>query len=76
MTLNNQDYNDYSALDAPPHLTNVLQQFFDHKRNAYKFALAKQHFENVKLQDDFVSAARLFKIVTGTNLVTNKEVLH
>ena len=42
----NNEYDDHSALDAPDHLSNVLERFFTQKRNVYKFALAKQHFDN------------------------------
>ena len=32
----NNDYDDFSALDAPQQLSHVLQHFFAQKRNAYK----------------------------------------
>ena len=72
----NNEYHYYSTLDTPQHLSHVLQHFFSQKSNAYKFALAKKHYNNIKQQDEFISTARLFKIVTGNNLVTNKHVLH
>ena len=72
----NNEYNDYSALDAPQHLQHVLEHFFSQKQNAYKYALAHKHFNNVKSQDSFVDANRYFKILTGTNLITKKHVLH
>ena len=72
----NNEYNDYSALDAPQHLQHVLNHFFSQKQNAYKYALAYKHFNNVKSQDSFVDANRYFKILTGTNLITKKHVLH
>ena len=72
----NQDYHDYSVLDAPTHLFNVLERFFTQKRNVYKYALAKQHFDAIQQSNSFVDATRLFKVITGTNLVTNKHVLH
>ena len=72
----NDEYDDYSALDAPTHLSHVLKHFFEQKRNAYKYALAKQHYDEIVRDDNFATATRLFKIITGTNLVTNKHVLH
>ena len=72
----NNEYNDYSALDAPQHLQHVLEHLFSQKQNAYKFALAKKHFKDVQHQDTFVDATCLFKILTGTNLVTKKHVMH
>ena len=42
MNPNNKEYDDYSALDAPDHLIEVLDQFFQRKQNTYKFALAKK----------------------------------
>ena len=72
----NGEYNDYSAVDAPEHLIYVLHQFFEQKQNSYKFALAKKHFDDVTNQEKRVDATRLFKILTGTNLVTKKHVLH
>ena len=71
-----KDYHDYSSLDAPDHLYQVLDHFFDKKQNAYKFALAKKHFDHIKQQDSFVDATRLFKVLTGTDLVTKKHVMH
>ena len=71
----NNDYDDYSALDAPTHLSHVLTHFFEQKRNAYKYALAKQHHDEILQKQEFATATRLFKIITGTNLVTNKHVL-
>ena len=37
--------------------------------------MAKQHHDDLLKQQDFATATRLFKIITGTNLVTNKHVL-
>ena len=71
----NNEYDDHSALDAPDNLSNVLECFFTQKRNVHKFALAKQHFDNLKRQQDFVDASRFFKVITGTDLITNKHVL-
>ena len=76
MTPDNPDYNDYSALDAPDHLFHVLEHFFQQKQNAFNYALAKKHFDSIKQQDQFVDASRLFKVLTGTNLITKKHVLH
>ena len=69
------DYNDYSTLDAPQQLENVLDRFFSNKQNTYKYALAYKHFKSVVNQNTFIDANRYFKILTGTNLVTKKHVL-
>ena len=71
----NQDYHDYSALDAPNHLFGVLERFFTQKKNAYKYALAKKHFGTIQQSDTFADATRLFKVITDNDLVTNKHVL-
>ena len=71
----NQDYHDYSALDAPNPLFNVLERFFSQKKNTYKYALANKHFDAIKQSNTFADATRLFKVITGTDLVTNKHVL-
>ena len=76
MNPNNKEYDDYSALDAPDHLLQVLAQFFQRKQNTYKFALAKKHFDHIVQQDEFVEANRIFKVITGTDLITKKHVLH
>ena len=76
MNPDNPDYNDYSALDAPDHLFHVLEHFFQQKQNAFNYSLAKKHFDSIKQQDKFVDANRLFKVLTGTNLITKKHVLH
>ena len=57
----NNEYDDYSALDAPPHLQHVLEQFFSHTQNGYKYALAKKHFNDVIAQDTFIDAPRFSK---------------
>ena len=75
MNPNNKEYDDYSALDALNHLSHVLEHFFQKKQNTYKFALAKKHFDNIQKQDNFVDTSCLFKVITGTNLVTKKDVL-
>ena len=76
MNPNNKEYDDYSALDAPDHLIEVLDQFFQRKQNTYKFALAKKHFDHIVQQDSFIEANRIFKVITGTDLITKKHVLH
>ncbi len=73
---NDEYYDDYSALDAPDRLYRVLTLFFQHKQNAYKFASAIQHFDNINKQDMFVDASCLFKFLTGTDLIKKKHVLH
>ena len=70
------DYDDYSAVDAVNHLITVLEQFFKNQRNQYKFSLAKKHFDTLNEKGTPADAAKLFKILTGTDLVTKKHVLH
>ena len=68
-------YNDFSALDAPPHLTHTLQYFFTDTRNVYDYGLAHKHFTDIITQSEFATSKKLFKIIMGTNLVTNKLVM-
>ena len=71
----NKDYDDFSALDAPDYLLQALQQYFQQKRYQYKFSLAKRHLDQLLESNDFADAATIFKIITGTDLVTNKRIL-
>ena len=68
------DYEDFSALDAVEHLSNALQYFFANDCHKYKFFLAKQHYEHTLRTSEYTDSKRLFKIVMGTDLVTNKLV--
>ena len=70
-----ENYYDYSAKDAPDHLFQALEHFFDTEQNPYKFTLPKKHFNALKRDSDFPDANRIFKIITGTTLVTNKTIL-
>ena len=68
------DYDDYSSLDAPEHLIQALRHFFTQKRNTYTYTLAKKHFDELEQDDTYPDASRIFKIITGTNLVTKKHI--
>ena len=50
------EYNDYSTLDAPQHLENVLDHFFSTKQKTYKYALAYKHFQNAINKNTFIDA--------------------
>ena len=69
-----EDYHDFSAIDATDHLKNALQHFFKDDRNKYKFSLAKRHYDGITKTSDFTDSKSLFKIIMGTNLVTNKII--
>ena len=71
----NKDYDDYSALDAPDHLIQALQQYFQQKRYQYKYSLAKKHLDQLLERNEYADAATIFKIITGTDLITNKRIL-
>lgn len=72
---NDEEYYDYSTLDAHNHFQDVLAYFFSHERNPYKFALAKKHYDDSLHKLDSIPTKRLFSIITGTNLVTTKMIL-
>ena len=65
----NKDYDDFLALDAPDHLRQALQQYFQQKYYQYKFSLAKKHLNQLLERNDYADAATIFKIITGTDLV-------
>ena len=71
---NNNTYHDFSALDAPEHLSNSLRHFFSDTRHTYKFGIAKRHYDELRQQGGFAEAKNLFKIISGTNLITNKII--
>ena len=71
----NKEYDDFSALDAPDHLLQALQQYFLQKRYQYKFSLAKKHLDQLLERNEYADATKIFKIITGTDLVTNKHIL-
>ena len=69
------EYFDYSELDVNTPFLQILQHFFSNKRNPYKYALAKKHYEDCLKTTDAPTTKRLFKILTGTNLITTKMVM-
>ena len=69
-----QPYDEYSTLDAPEHLLNVLHYFFTSDSNAYKYTKAKQKYNEICNNDNLATERKVFDITTGTNLVTNKTV--
>ena len=68
------EYYEYSALDAPTYLLNILHYFFTSDSNKYKFTKAKLAYNNICQNDDFATARKLFDVITGTNLVTKKTI--
>ena len=71
----NENYYDYSAQDAAEHLLIALEHFLDSEQNPYKFTLPKKHLQALKNEFDYPDAHRIFKIITGTTLVTNKLIM-
>ena len=69
-----EHYHDFSALDATEHLKHALQHFFSDDRNKYKYSLALKHYNGIKSTEDFTDSKQLFKIIMGTDLVTNKLI--
>ena len=68
------EYYEYSALDAPTYLLNILHYYFTSDSNKYKFTKARLAYNDVCKNNDFATARKLFDIITGTNLVTKKTV--
>ena len=71
----NENYYDYSAQDAAEHLLFALEHFLDREENPYKFTLPKKHLQALKNEFDFPDAHKIFKIITGTTLVTSKIIM-
>ena len=71
----NEDYYDYSALDAYQPLLDTLAYFFETEPNPYKYSLAKKHYDDIKVSPKFSTSQKVFGIITGTSLVANKIVL-
>ena len=69
-----EDYHDFSAIDATEHLKNALEHYFTNNHNKYKFSLVKKHYDETAQTSDFTDAKQFFKIITGTDLVTNKII--
>ena len=69
------DYFDYSELEVNDYFHQVLQYFFNHQRNPYKYPLAKKHYDDCKQSKSFTTTKRLFNIITGTNLVTTQMIM-
>ena len=53
---NNDIYQDFSALDAPEHLTNALRHFFNDRRHTYKFGIAKRHYDDLQHKGGYAEA--------------------
>ena len=71
----NKDYDDFSAPDAPDHLLQALKQYFQQKRYQFNISLAKKHLDQLLERNNYADATTIFKIITGTDLVTNKHIL-
>ena len=68
------DYHDFSAIDATEHLANALHHFFHDESRKYKFALVNKHYEEATGNKEYADSKRLFKIILGTDIVTNKLI--
>ena len=68
------NYLDYSHLDAPDILQNVLSYFFTKEKNTSTFALPKRHFDDCLRSPKYVDARHYFRIINGTDLVTKKVI--
>ena len=75
MQQHDDDYFDYSADDASPNLLSTLEYFFSNEKHAYRYGLAKKHYEDLRHHPTIATSKRIFTIITGTNLVTNRLVL-
>ena len=71
----NKDYDDFSAPDAPDHLLQALKQYFQQKRYQFNISLAKKHLDQLLERNNYADATTIFKIITGTDLVTKKHIL-
>ena len=69
-----QNFKDFSALDAQEHLLNALHYFFSDQRHRYQHSKALRHYTALCDKNEFATSKTLFKIITGTNLVTNQTV--
>ena len=70
--MNEDDYHSFDSNDVTEHLYNALSLFFSDKKNAYKYSLQKRYYDTAVEKRTTYNAGRLFKIITGTNLVTKK----
>ena len=71
---NRNDYFDYSHLDAPDVLQQVLSYYFTNAIKVKNYALPKRHFDEILRSHTYVDARRFFRIITGTDLVTKKII--
>ena len=71
---NRDNYFDYSHLDAPDVLQNVLTYYFTNDIKVKTFPLPKRHFDEILRSHTYVDARQYFRIITGTDLVTKKVV--
>ena len=71
---NRNDYFDYSHLDAPDVLQQVLSYYFTNAIKVKNYALPKRHFDEILRSNTYVDARWYFRIITDTNLVTKKII--
>ena len=69
-----KQYHEYSALDAPEYLLNVLRYLFTSDNSKYKFTKTKLAYIDICKHNKFSTALTNFDIITGTDLITNKMV--
>ena len=71
---NQNNYFDYSYLDAPDVLQDILTYYFTDETKVKTFVLPKRHFDEILRSHTYVDARRYFRIITGTNLVTKNII--
>ena len=71
---NQNNYFDYSHLNSPDVLQDVLTYYFTDETKIKIFVLAKRHFNQILRSHTYVDARRYFRIITGTDLVTKKII--
>ena len=69
------DYQSFDSNNVTDHLYNAQDLFFSDKKNVYKYSLQKRHYDTAIEKRTTYNATRLFKIITGTNLVTKKKII-
>ena len=67
------DYQSFDSNNVTDHLYNAQDLFFSDKKNVYKYALQKRHYNTAIEKRATYNAAHLFKIIKGTNLVKKKK---
>ena len=69
------EYKILNSLDAQKVLWNILKSYFSTHKHKYKYSEAYMDYKTNIGNHPYTTSKRLFKVMAGTSLVTDKEIM-